>query len=69
LVIPNATTLPIPHQMIVTATARNWVQVCAAIEKSSAPVPPSEGAVRMPVPMAPMTPPTPWMPNTSRLSS
>ena len=32
-------------------------------------MPPSEGATKTPVRIAPTIPPTPWMPKTSRLSS
>ena len=58
-----------PHHTMVTRTAQIWIMVCPAMEKSASPVPPSQGAVKMPVPIAPTMPPTPWMPKTSRLSS
>lgn len=47
------------------ACTSNWW----AMEKSAAPVPPRLGAVNTPVSKAPKMPPTPWMPNTSSVSS
>src|SRR5690606_7624203 len=58
-----------PDQTMVMTTASSWISTWLPMLKSSAPVPPSEGAANTPVRMAPTMPPRPCTPNTSSESS